>query len=155
MQHCSNSEYIMHLCCINESAQKGNMRFTIISSAVILAVNATSTHSPIHAQSAAPTAPGSNANSIPAPSRDSAPGIAADKAAKGEANRVEAKTLAPFAVDIATSATKASVPLIETPQSVSVVTRELTDAQGVDSLSDVLRYVAGVTPKTARTPWLR
>jgi iron complex outermembrane receptor protein len=140
----------MHLCCIRlNPLKKVNMRFTIISSAVTLAVIAASAQSQTHAQAATPTAPRNNANSTPAKPSDSTRAQVTDNAARGETIRVEAKTLAPFAVDIATGATKASVPLIETPQSVSVVTRELMDAQGVDSLSDVLRYVAGVTPQTA------
>lgn len=41
--------------------------------------------------------------------------------------------------------TKTDTPLIETPQSISVVTRDQMDAQDVDSLNDALRYVPGAT----------
>ncbi|MBX3694513.1 MAG: TonB-dependent siderophore receptor [Steroidobacteraceae bacterium] len=42
------------------------------------------------------------------------------------------------------SATKTDTPLIETPQSVSVVTREELDARGVTNLNEAVRYNAGV-----------
>ncbi|WP_437890164.1 TonB-dependent siderophore receptor [Phytobacter sp. V91] len=41
-------------------------------------------------------------------------------------------------------ATKTNTPLLKTPQSVSVITREQVDAQGAQSLSQALRYSAGV-----------
>lgn len=66
-----------------------------------------------------------------------------------ETINVEATSIAPFAADISIGATKNSIPLIETPLSVSVVTRALMDAQGAQSLSDVLRYVGGVQPQSA------
>ena len=43
------------------------------------------------------------------------------------------------------AATKSDTPIAETPQSVSVVTREQIDAQQATTLSEVLRYTAGVT----------
>lgn len=42
------------------------------------------------------------------------------------------------------TATKTDTPIIETPQSVSVVTRDQMDAQNVQSVSEALRYSAGV-----------
>lgn len=42
------------------------------------------------------------------------------------------------------TATKTDTPIIETPQSISVVTRDQMDAQGVQQVSDTLRYSAGV-----------
>jgi len=42
------------------------------------------------------------------------------------------------------AATKTDTPLIETPQSVSVVTREEMDARGVENLNEAVRYNAGV-----------
>ncbi len=47
--------------------------------------------------------------------------------------------------DITTSATKTSTPLIDVPQSISVVSREQLDDQAVSGLNDALRYVPGVT----------
>jgi iron complex outermembrane receptor protein len=46
------------------------------------------------------------------------------------------------------SATKSNAPLIETPQSVSVLTREMLDLRGVQTLNQALRYTAGVTSET-------
>ncbi len=40
--------------------------------------------------------------------------------------------------------TKTGTPLIETPQSISVVTRDQMDQQGAESVSDALHYTAGV-----------
>lgn len=42
--------------------------------------------------------------------------------------------------------TKTDTPLLETPQAVSVVTREQMDAQGVESLEQALAYSAGISP---------
>ncbi|MFI4980032.1 MAG: TonB-dependent siderophore receptor, partial [Nevskiales bacterium] len=49
-----------------------------------------------------------------------------------------------YVSDEARAATKTDTPLVETPQSISVVTREQLDAQQVVSLSEALRYTAGV-----------
>jgi iron complex outermembrane receptor protein len=46
------------------------------------------------------------------------------------------------------SATKTDTPLIETPQSISVVSRELMDARGVTTLNEALGYTAGVKAET-------
>lgn len=42
------------------------------------------------------------------------------------------------------TATKTDTAVIESPQSIAIVTREQMDAQGVQSVSDALRYTAGV-----------
>jgi len=47
---------------------------------------------------------------------------------------------------IASSATKSSTPLIETAQSVTVVTRNEMDIRGVLTLNQAIRYAAGITP---------
>lgn len=44
--------------------------------------------------------------------------------------------------------TKTDTPLIETPQSISVLTRDRLDNQAVDSLAQALRYTAGVQGET-------
>jgi len=59
----------------------------------------------------------------------------------------------------AVTATKTDTPLIETPQSVSVVTRDQMTAQGAASVAEALRYTAGVLPElrgnsTAGAPYL-
>ncbi|MDR3516000.1 MAG: TonB-dependent siderophore receptor [Azospirillaceae bacterium] len=45
-------------------------------------------------------------------------------------------------------ATKSDTALIETPQSVSVITSDQMKSQDVQNLNDALRYTAGVTPET-------
>jgi iron complex outermembrane receptor protein len=47
------------------------------------------------------------------------------------------------------SATKTDTPLLETPQSVSVITRDRMDAQAVRSVSEALRYTPGVDSEAA------
>ncbi|MGH8571700.1 MAG: TonB-dependent receptor plug domain-containing protein, partial [Gammaproteobacteria bacterium] len=44
----------------------------------------------------------------------------------------------------ATTATKTDTPLIETPQSISVITREQLEEQNVTDLGEALRYAPGV-----------
>lgn len=44
------------------------------------------------------------------------------------------------------SATKTDTPLAETPQSVTVITRDQLDDRGVTSIGDALRYSSGVVP---------
>ncbi|MFS7250679.1 TonB-dependent siderophore receptor [Rahnella rivi] len=46
------------------------------------------------------------------------------------------------------SATKTDTPLLEVPQSVSVITRERMDRQNVQSVTEALRYVPGVKTET-------
>ncbi len=47
--------------------------------------------------------------------------------------------------------TKTDTPLIEVPQSISVVTRDQMDDQGATTVSESLRYTAGVLPGTSGT----
>ncbi|ARU03566.1 TonB-dependent siderophore receptor [Comamonas serinivorans] len=49
-----------------------------------------------------------------------------------------------FVAKRALSATKTDTPLIETPQAISVVTRDEMDAQGVTTLRETVRYTAGI-----------
>jgi len=74
---------------------------------------------------------------------------AVEPSKKDEKIDVTATVVAPYTLDAASAATKGSALLIETPQAVSVVTRALMDAQGAQSLSDVLRYVGGVMPQVS------
>lgn len=50
--------------------------------------------------------------------------------------------------DEAVSASKTDTPLVQTPQSVSVIDRAQLDLLGVTSLNQALRYTAGVSPET-------
>ncbi|WAC59043.1 TonB-dependent siderophore receptor [Brevundimonas sp. SL130] len=47
------------------------------------------------------------------------------------------------------AATKTQTTLIDTPQSVSVITRDELDARGVQTLNEATRYVAGVLPESS------
>ena len=49
-----------------------------------------------------------------------------------------------FVAKRAISATKTDTPLIETPQAISVVTRDQFEAQGVTTLRETTRYAAGI-----------
>ena len=55
----------------------------------------------------------------------------------------------PYLVGNATSATKTATPLMETTQSISVVTQERMAVQGVQTVSDALSYTAGVYANVA------
>src|SRR5262249_9193803 len=46
------------------------------------------------------------------------------------------------------TATKTDTPILETPQSISVVTREQMSAQAVQTISEALRYTPGLTLNT-------
>ncbi|SDV47342.1 TonB-dependent siderophore receptor [Chitinasiproducens palmae] len=56
--------------------------------------------------------------------------------------------VSPFVASASDAANKVSTPLLETPQSVSVVTRAQMDEQNTQTLNAALRYTAGVTPET-------
>lgn len=53
-----------------------------------------------------------------------------------------------YVVEESATATKTETPLIETPQSVSVVGRKQIEAQNAQSVTEILRYVPGVTIET-------
>ncbi|WP_305304945.1 TonB-dependent siderophore receptor [Brevundimonas sp.] len=70
--------------------------------------------------------------------------IAQDRPASLETITVTGQTRGYIAIDSVT-ATKTDTPLIDVPQSITVVTREQLDDQALHSLGDVLRYVPGTT----------
>jgi catecholate siderophore receptor len=59
---------------------------------------------------------------------------------------VEAEETPDFSPPSASSATKTDTPLVDVPQTVDVVTRDLFSLQGAHSLEDALLNVAGVSP---------
>jgi len=81
-----------------------------------------------------------------------APAFAADAAAAAAdaANTDDNTILVTGALgDKAVSAgSKSTLPIAETPQSISVISREDIDKLGVANLNQALRYVAGITPET-------
>ena len=64
--------------------------------------------------------------------------------------RVEGRSENPFGpidgyvANIGTTGTKTGTPLIETPQSITIITRDRLDAQDADTINEALRYVPGV-----------
>lgn len=59
--------------------------------------------------------------------------------------RESARSAHRYAAPWSTTATKTSIPLRDTPQSVTVITSALIREQGMQSLADAVRYVPGVT----------
>lgn len=51
-----------------------------------------------------------------------------------------------YVAERALSATKTDTPIIETPQAITVITRDRIEAQGAQTVQDALRYTAGLTP---------
>ncbi len=64
-----------------------------------------------------------------------------------------------YVAESASTATKSDIPIVETPQSITVITRNRMDAQEVNTLAEALRYTAGVQAETfgfePRLTWLR
>jgi iron complex outermembrane receptor protein len=52
------------------------------------------------------------------------------------------------ATTIASSGTKSATPIVETPQSISVISAADIAGLGLQNLNQALRFVAGVTPET-------
>lgn len=72
-----------------------------------------------------------------------APAAALDDAASGDIIIVGQR-----AAGEGLSGTKTATPLLETPLSVSVISRDDLDVRGVSNLNQALRYTAGITPET-------
>ncbi|MCX7092446.1 MAG: TonB-dependent siderophore receptor [Methylobacter sp.] len=53
-----------------------------------------------------------------------------------------------YRIDSSSTATKTDTPLIETPQSISVVTNDQMEAQDVSNIAEALRYTPGVQSET-------
>ncbi|WP_321905669.1 TonB-dependent siderophore receptor [Paraburkholderia tropica] len=128
------------------------MRHRQIYAALLLAFSATPTL--VFAQAASADA-ASAASESPQKAGADAP---ASSAGNGELPTVKISASgaprAAFDMPAAAQVTKSSVPLKETPQSISVVTRELMDAQQVQTLNDALHDVPGVISGTyGRRGW--
>lgn len=57
---------------------------------------------------------------------------------------VKGKTEAAYTVKKSSTATKTDTPLRDTPQSITVITKELMQDQGMQTMADALRYVPGI-----------
>lgn len=58
-----------------------------------------------------------------------------------------------YRAETSRSATKGNTPLLETPQAIQVLTRQLIDDTGARTLTDVLRHAAGVMPGGYYNGW--
>ena len=87
-----------------------------------------------HAQQATPTAP-------TAPTAEKA--LAPVTVSAGAEQENPTAPVTGFVAKRALSATKTDTPLIETPQAISVITRDQMEAQGVQTLRQVTAYTAG------------
>ena len=93
--------------------------------------------------------------------RHAAPAAAAPRRASDEvsAERIDVIGHRSVVAARATTATKTDTPLIETTQSVAVVTRAAMDERQVQTVNEALRYTPGVSPDTygndSRFDWLR
>ena len=90
-----------------------------------------------HAQQATPTAP--TAPTAPAAEKALAPVTVS----AGAEQENPTAPVTGFVAKRALSATKTDTPLIETPQAISVITRDQMEAQGVQTLRQVTAYTAG------------
>lgn len=128
--------------------------------------------SPVSAQTARPSATELPAVEITAPQtsrRQAQAPRAANRSATGPSRRAAQRTAqAPqpvqpsqravfergtdpvpgFVPSVSASGTKTDTKLIETPQSISVVSRDNLDARGVDTIAQALQYTAGVAVQT-------
>ena len=74
-----------------------------------------------------------------------APGLAlADDAATEVSSVMVRGARSGYGVEVTRTATKTATALMDTPQAVSVVTRELIDDQAMQGMADVVRYMPGV-----------
>jgi len=64
---------------------------------------------------------------------------------------VTAQSATGYVANDGSAATKTDTPIIETPQSISIVTRQQIDDQQPQSLNEALRYSPGVVPETQGT----
>ncbi|MCK8784308.1 TonB-dependent siderophore receptor [Roseomonas sp. NAR14] len=77
-----------------------------------------------------------------APDATALPTVTTQERAETATGRVQG-----FVAGRTATATKTDTPTIETPQSVTTITRDQMDAQNVQSVSAALRYAAGVVPE--------
>jgi len=69
-------------------------------------------------------------------------------AVQNASNTVTVQAESGYVASDSTLATKIDTPLLETPQSISVITRDQLDAQAPQSINEALRYAPGVVPES-------
>lgn len=67
------------------------------------------------------------------------------------ANTVTVQAEAGYVASDSTLGTKTDTPLLETPQSISVITRDQMDAQAPQSINEAVRYAPGIVPESQGT----
>jgi iron complex outermembrane receptor protein len=72
-------------------------------------------------------------------------------AVQSSSNTVTVQADAGYVASDGTLATKTDTPLLETPQSISVLTRDLMDSQAPQSINEALRYAPGIVPESQGT----
>ena len=72
-------------------------------------------------------------------------------AVQNAANTVTVQAEAGYVASNSDFAMKTDTPLLETPQSISVITRDQMDAQAPQSLNEALRYAPGIVPESQGT----
>lgn len=72
-------------------------------------------------------------------------------AVQNASNTVTVQAEAGYVANNSVLATKTDTPLLETPQSISVITRDQMDAQAPQSLNEAVRYAPGVVPESQGT----
>ena len=75
----------------------------------------------------------------------------ADSESGSRTRRDDIVVTAERGVQTINAATKSTLPIADTPQSISVITSSQIAGLGLQSLNQALRYVAGVTPETRGT----
>jgi iron complex outermembrane receptor protein len=126
------------------------------SAAVMLAVMSMAMRSEGSAQAQAPAVETNQATQTASPRAATASPGAAEAvvtlppvAVQGEAAETAQGPVHGFVAHRSAAGTKTDTPLIETPQAISVVTRDQMDAQNVQSINEALRYAPGVKSDVA------
>nr|WP_288805653.1 TonB-dependent receptor plug domain-containing protein [uncultured Novosphingobium sp.] len=89
--------------------------------------------------------------SAAATAADADAGSGADAAQSARPRRDDIVVTAERGVQTINAATKSTLPIADTPQSISVITSSDIAGLGLQSLNQAMRYVAGVTPETRGT----
>lgn len=116
-------------------------------SAVSLVMFAT-TGAPVWAQSAA-SMPGTSTTTVPTATAAASSNVTT--LAPVQVYGVDATSTSPtfgYTAPVSSTATKTDTPIIETPQSISVITQDQMREQGAYTLNQILRYTSGVAPET-------
>jgi hypothetical protein len=71
-------------------------------------------------------------------------------AVQNASNTVTVQAEAGYVANDSTLGTKTDTPLLETPQSISVITRDQMDAQAPQCINEAVRYAPGVVPESQR-----